>query len=127
MLRTSAAGADMPTIRDLVRAIAERDGVAAAVVVGRDGLLIEAQTTNGVDTEHLAALAPPVISAAEALSSSANLGEAVTAILEFEGGAALLSALSRDTLLVVVVHQTANIGSLLYDLRRHRANMASLV
>ena len=117
----------MPTIRDLVRAIAERDGVVAAVVLGRDGLLIEGQATTGVDAEHLAAVAPAVISAAESLGTTATLGEPVTAILEYEGGAAIVSSLSRDTALVVVVHQSANIGSLLYELRRNRTNMASLV
>ena len=117
----------MPTIRDLVRAIAERDGVAAAVVLGRDGLLIEGETSSGLDAETLSAVSPSVISAAESVGAVAGLGEPVTAILEFESGAALVSSLSRDALLVVVVHQSANIGSLLYDLRRNRANMAALV
>src|SRR5581483_12471103 len=34
-------GAGMPSIRDLVAAIRQRDGVDAAIVLGRDGLLIE--------------------------------------------------------------------------------------
>ena len=33
----------MPTIRELVAAIRQRDGVEAAIVLGRDGLLIDGQ------------------------------------------------------------------------------------
>ena len=35
----------MPSIRDLVAAIRQREGVDAAVVLGRDGLLIDGQLT----------------------------------------------------------------------------------
>ena len=39
----------MPTIRELVAAIRQRDGVEAAIVLGRDGLLIEAQTRSALE------------------------------------------------------------------------------
>ena len=39
----------MPSIRDLVAAIRQRDGVDAAVVLGRDGLLIDGQLIPGLD------------------------------------------------------------------------------
>lgn len=48
----------MPTIRDLVGAIRQREGVEAAVVLGRDGLLIDSQTVDQVDAEHIAAHVP---------------------------------------------------------------------
>jgi predicted regulator of Ras-like GTPase activity (Roadblock/LC7/MglB family) len=117
----------MPTIRELVRAIAQRDGVEAAVVLGRDGLLIEGETSGDLDREHLAALAPAMVVAAEAVGVAAGRGGLVTAVLEYEQGMTLVSALSNDAVLLVVVHPSANIGSLLFDLRRHRANMASIV
>ena len=48
----------MASIRDLVGAIRQREGVEAAVVLGRDGLLIDSQTVPGVDAENLAARIP---------------------------------------------------------------------
>jgi uncharacterized protein len=127
MLRTTDAGADMPTIRDLVRAIAQREGVEATVVLGRDGLLIEAQTSGDLDAEHLAALTPAAVAAAEAIGNSTHRGSVVTTVLEFERSMALISTLSADALLLVIVHPSSNIGPLLFDLRRHRANMAAIV
>lgn len=117
----------MPTIHDLVRAVAERDGVEAVVVLGRDGLLIDGRTANGLDGEQLAALAPAIAAAAEALATSASRGPLVTAVLEYERGLALIASLSSDAMLLVLVHTSANIGPLLYDLRRHRASIASIV
>ena len=41
----------MPTIHDLVAAIRDREGVQAAVVLGRDGLVIDAQALPTTDAE----------------------------------------------------------------------------
>ena len=117
----------MPTIHDLVRALAQREGVEAVVILGRDGLLIDTRTSGDLDGEHLAALTPAIASAAEALGQTAGHGAFVTAVVEFERGHAILSAVSADALLLVIVHPSAHLGALLYDLRRHRANIASLV
>lgn len=48
----------MPTIRDLVGAIRQREGVDAAVVLGRDGLLIDGQAVPGLASEEVAAHVP---------------------------------------------------------------------
>lgn len=117
----------MPTIHDLVRVIAERDGVEAVVVLGRDGLMIDGRTASDLDGEQLAALAPVVASAAESLGTSSSRGALVTAVLEYERGLALIAPLSSEAILLVLVHASANVGSLLFDLRRHRANIASIV
>ena len=50
----------MPSIRDLVGAIRQRDGVEAAVILGRDGLLIDSQSIAGLDAEDLAARIPAI-------------------------------------------------------------------
>lgn len=117
----------MPTIHDLVRALAQREGVEAVVILGRDGLLIDTRTAGDLDGEHLAALTPAVSTAAEALGQAAGRGSLVTMVLEHERGHAIISAMSPEALLLVVLHHSAHLGSLLYDLRRHRANIASLV
>ena len=117
----------MPTIRELVGAIAQRDGVEAAIVLGRDGLLIDGHAGGGLDAERLAALVPAVSAAAEELSADAARGTLVTAVLEYERGLALICSLTAEALLLVLVHPTANVGSLLFELRRHRGSIAAIV
>jgi uncharacterized protein len=117
----------MPTIRELVGAIAEREGVEAAIVLGRDGLVIDGRTASSHDLEHLAAHVPSLVAAAEELATHAKRGAVVTSVVEYERGFAVVCALSAEALLLVLVHPTANLGALLFDLRRHRGNIAALV
>ncbi|MES2176429.1 MAG: roadblock/LC7 domain-containing protein [Gemmatimonadota bacterium] len=117
----------MPSIRDLVGTIRQREGVEAAVVLGRDGLLIDSQSVPGVDTESLAALIPAIIGPADELGANIARGPLTTAVLEHEHGLAIISVLNTDAILVVLVAAGANVGQLLFELRRNRERIAALV
>src|SRR5262245_32172693 len=103
----------MASIRDLVAALRQREGVEAAIVLGRDGLLIDSQAIPGLDPEDLAARIPPILSPADELGTSSGRGDVVTMILEYREGIAIVSALSPEAVLVVLVKPSANIGQLL--------------
>lgn len=117
----------MATIRELVAAIRVREGVVAAVVLGRDGLVIDGQALPTVDTENVAAHVPPILLAAEELGHATQQGSMQTTIVEHERGYAIVASLSADAVLLVMAHPSANLAQLLYELRRNRANIASLV
>ena len=117
----------MPSIRDLVGAIRHRDGVEAAVVLGRDGLLIDSQSAPGLDPEDLAARIPAIIGPADELGDAAARGPLTTAVLEHRDGIAIVSVLTADAVLFVLVRPTANVGQLLFELRRNREHIAALV
>ena len=117
----------MPSIRDLVAAIRQREGVEAAVILGRDGLLIDSQSIPGLDAEDLAARIPAIIGPADELGAAANRGPLTTAVLEHRDGLAVVSVLSVDAVLFVLVRPQANIGQLLFELRRNREHIAALV
>ncbi len=117
----------MPTIRDLVAAIRQREGIAAAVVLGRDGLLIDSQADAGVDAEQIAAHVPTILQFAEELGTAARQGDLRTAVLEHVHGTTVMSAMSAEVVLLVLATPRADLGALLFDLRRHRANIAALV
>jgi predicted regulator of Ras-like GTPase activity (Roadblock/LC7/MglB family) len=117
----------MPSIRDLVGAIRQREGVEAAVVLGRDGLLIDSQSVHGLDTEGLAALIPAIIGPADELGEAVSRGALKTAVLEHHTGLAIISVLNADAILVVLVRAEANVGQLLFELRRNREHIAALV
>jgi uncharacterized protein len=117
----------MASIRDLVAAIRQRDGVEAAVVLGRDGLLIDSQVVAGLDPEDLAARIPTIIASADELGAASGRGGLVTAVLEHRDGLALVAALTSEAVLFVLLSPRANVGQLLYELRRNRENFAALV
>ena len=117
----------MPSIRDLIDAIRQRDGVDAVIVSGRDGLVIDSRVDEGLDVDDLAARIPPIVNAADELGSASGGRELVTAVLEHHDRLAIISVLSADTCLLVLVTARANIGQLLFELRRNRDHIAALV
>jgi predicted regulator of Ras-like GTPase activity (Roadblock/LC7/MglB family) len=117
----------MPTIRELVAAIRQREGVEAAVVLGRDGLLIDGQALPMFDAEGLAAHVPPIVAAADDFGGAAGRGSLTTGVFEYPEGLVVVSVLSADAMLLVLVQAHANVGQLLFELRRNREHMAALM
>jgi predicted regulator of Ras-like GTPase activity (Roadblock/LC7/MglB family) len=116
----------MPTIRDLTVAIRQRAGIEAVVVLGRDGLLIDSQGTLNLDAEGLAARVPGIVAAADEIGTTSGRGTMRIAVIEQEEGYAVVSSVGDDALLCVLTTRAADLGSLLYDVRRHRESIARL-
>ena len=117
----------MPNIRDLVATIRHREGVDAAIVLGHDGLLIDSQIGPGRDAEDIAARVPAIIASGNEFGVASHRGSLLTAVLEHPNGMAIVSVLSEDAVLLVLVSAGANVGQLLFELRRNREHIATLV
>lgn len=117
----------MASIRDLVAALRQRDGVDAAVVLGRDGLVIDSQAAEGMMPDDIAARIPSILGPADELGLAAGRGEVVTVVLEHHQGIAVVSVLNAEAILLVLVQATADIGQLLYEIRRNREHIAAIV
>jgi predicted regulator of Ras-like GTPase activity (Roadblock/LC7/MglB family) len=117
----------MPTIRDVVQALARRQGVKAAIVLGRDGLPIDAAVRDGLDPDGVAALIPPIVTACAHLGGAVDCGDFGASAVEFAGGMTVVTTLTPDTLLALVAAPETNLGSLLYELRKHRSAIAGLL
>jgi len=124
---TLSSLAPMPSIRDVVQVLSRRDGVDAVIVLGRDGLTIDAAAGNGLDPDGLAALVPSVAAACNRLGSAAARGEFSAGVVEYSQGIAIFSVVTPDALLAVFVRAGTNVGSLLYELKRHRSAIAELL
>lgn len=116
----------MASIRDMVAALERREGVDAVLVVGPDGLPIDA-SGNSVDAESVAALLPAVVRAVAEFTSAAGRGGFTDGVLQCGDGLAVVAVLNADATLVVLVAPRTNIGGLLFDLHRHRTALAGLL
>ena len=117
----------MPNIRELVAAISQREGVDAAVVLGRDGIVIDSSAPPDLDTERLAAHIPSILMGADDMGASGLRGPLTMAVIEQPGGLAIVCALSAEAVLLVLARPDASVAGLLYELRRNREQMAALV
>jgi predicted regulator of Ras-like GTPase activity (Roadblock/LC7/MglB family) len=111
----------MPNIRDFTSALRQRPGVDAVLVLGKDGLLIEGFAAPGLNNEDLAACVPALVAEATVQGSLS------TAILELQKGYAIVAALADETLLLVLLRPSGDLGGLLFDVRRYRGNIAALI
>ena len=117
----------MPSIRELVAAISQREGVEATIVLGRDGLVIDSAAPATLDAERLAAHIPSILAGGDDLGTSAARGPLTMAVVEHAGGISVVCALSPEAVLLVLARPDAHIAGLLYELRRNREQMAALV
>ena len=117
----------MASIHDVVEALGRRDGVDVVIILGNDGLPIDSRTANGTDGDLLAALIPNIIQAADQLGHHSARGALTTGVLEYAGGFAVVATLSKDAKLLLLLRQRTNLGPLLYDLARFRAEIAGLL
>lgn len=108
-------------------ALAGREGVQAVVVLGRDGLPIDAKAGDGLDADGVAALVPSVVAACTRLGNAAGRGEFGSSVVEFGQGMLVIASVNAETLLALVIAPQTNIGSLLFELRRHRGAIAGLL
>jgi predicted regulator of Ras-like GTPase activity (Roadblock/LC7/MglB family) len=109
----------MSSLSEVVRALSDRPGVEAVVVASLDGLPIAHDGRSGSDPDAMAALAATAIRHAERLAEGSALGG--------EQGTLLITPAAPGSWLLLLVEPDANFGQVLYDIRRHRTALATLL
>jgi predicted regulator of Ras-like GTPase activity (Roadblock/LC7/MglB family) len=117
----------MPSLNQLVRGLAQRSGVQAALVLSADGLPIEQASSTPFDAESSAALIATLVQYATRLGLGANHGPLKTAVLEFDRGLLIVAQLGAGDCLAILASPDADVGPLLYDLRQQRPALAALL
>ncbi len=86
-------------------------GVRQALLVGRDGLLIDGMTREGKeDMEAVGAITTTGFCAAESLEKEIARGSLVGVIMEYEHGLISVEALGDFALIVILLENAASIG-----------------
>lgn len=102
-------------------------GVEHVLLLGRDGLLIQHYGAGELDAETVSAMVPGVANAATALGRAAGTGDAATLALRTERGVAVVSVLSDEVLLAVLLQGGVGFAPLLRELAARRDELAGLV
>ncbi|GBD30981.1 hypothetical protein HRbin32_02097 [bacterium HR32] len=114
----------MSDLRKVLGEFTQLDGVSAALVVGRDGFVIEGVATEDVDLEALGAVTASSLSASDALSTELGRGRLFGLMLEYEGGPMVVSPVGAEAMLVIVGNGTANLGRIRLELKKRQQAVA---
>jgi len=101
------------------------DGVAAAVVVGRDGFVIESAVSGKMDIDALGAMASTGMGTSEAMGKELGKGELHQMLVELDHGPIIMSPLSQDELIAVVAGNEANVGRIRYELKKNKERLVA--
>jgi hypothetical protein len=99
------------------------EGVSAAVVVGRDGFVIESAVSGKIDTDALGAMASTGMGTSEAMGKELGKGEISQLLVELEKGPIIMAPLSPDELIAIVADSVANVGRIRYDLKKNKERL----
>lgn len=108
-------------------AIRSHPGVEHVLVLGRDGLLIQHAGDRSLDAETVSAMIPGIASAVQGLATAADAGSARTVVARMDRGVAVVSILSSEILLAVLLSGDVGFAPLLRDLGERHDQFASLV
>jgi predicted regulator of Ras-like GTPase activity (Roadblock/LC7/MglB family) len=112
-------------LKPLLEEFLKVEGVSAAVVVGRDGFVIESAVSGKVDIEALGAMASTGLGTSEAMGNTLGKGELLQMLVELEKGPIILSPLSADELIALVADTTANVGRIRYELKKNKERIVA--
>jgi predicted regulator of Ras-like GTPase activity (Roadblock/LC7/MglB family) len=118
----------MTQLDEALQALRAHEGVQHVLLIGTDGLLVRhVGGSDGPDPDRVAARVPVLATAADALGRATGGGGASTAVLELGETVAIITSLSRDLLLTVLVRSGVGFAGLLREIRRDRVRLAGLV
>ena len=109
----------MTKLKDLLGDLGKVEGISAAVVVSRDGFVIEGVTHNGkLDSEAVGAVISAGIGSSQVMGSELNVGQLTQMMIEFKDGVIVVSFLGDAAVLATVADLTANLGNVRYQVKK---------
>jgi uncharacterized protein len=110
-------------LKPLLEEFLKLEGVTAAVVIGRDGFVIESAVSGKADLEALGAMASTSLGTSEVMGTILEKGDLYQIVVELQKGPILVSPLSADELIAIVAESSTNIGRIRYDLKKNRERL----
>ena len=114
----------MSSVKQQLTDLTKVEGINTAVVVGRDGFVIEGVSNgSGTEIEAVGAVVSTGIGAAEVMGRELGVGAMSVGMLEFKGGIIEMSFVGREAILAVVAGSEANLGNVRYQVKKRTPDL----
>ncbi len=111
-------------VLDILNKILVLDGVIAAMVVGKEGDLVECVKSGLSETKALAAAVSFVIAESDTVAHRFGQGALTQITIEFNEYILMASPVTPEFFIVVVTQSSANIGQVALEMKRYRQQIA---
>ena len=116
----------MNTLKSLLKELTDLEGINAAVVVNRDGFMIDGMMRTGqIDMEYMAAIISAGIGSSEQMARQLELGGITLSMVECEKGVVMVILLDEEAIMAVVADPTATLGNIRYQLKKRLPEIRS--
>ncbi len=118
----------MAGMRDTLNEFLKTDGVKTAVIVGRDGFVIEGVSSDGrVDIEAVAAVISTGLAHSELMGKELGVGAMEQGMLEYSDGVLVTGSLGEYALLCLVCDHGANLGMVRMQIRKRGPEIVEMI
>jgi len=116
----------MTTLKDLLEDLVRIEGINTAVLVGRDGFLIDGVQKSGrLDVEDIGAVISTGIGSSEVMGNELAVGSLNTTMVEFEQGFVLINLVGDNAILAVVADLKSPLGNVRYQVKKRMPDIRS--
>jgi predicted regulator of Ras-like GTPase activity (Roadblock/LC7/MglB family) len=116
----------MPSLKNQLNDLVKVEGINAAVVVGRDGFVIEGIAQDGnLDVEAVGAVISTGLGTSEVVGRELNVGTLTQSMLEFDKGVLVMGTLGTDALLCLVCQLGSNLGNVRLQMKKRTPDLAA--
>ncbi len=116
----------MANLKSLLSDLVKVEGINAAVVVGRDGFVIDGLANDGkLDIEAVGAVISTGLGSSETMGRELNVGALTQSMIEFDSGVLVMGTLGKDALVCLVCRLGANLGNVRLQMKKRAPDLAS--
>lgn len=109
----------MAKTKEVLGELVKVDGVNAAVIVARDGFVIDGVSNRGnLDADTVGAVISAGTGSSEVMGRELNVGAMTQGMMEFTDGLIMMSLVGLDAILAVVADPKANLGYVRFQIKK---------
>ena len=104
---------------ELLRELVDIDGVTTAVIVGRDGFVIDGVSNSGrMDAETVGAVISAGTGSSEVMGRELSVGVMTQGMMEYSDGMIIMTLVGSEAILAVVASPKANLGYVRFQIKK---------
>jgi predicted regulator of Ras-like GTPase activity (Roadblock/LC7/MglB family) len=101
------------------------DGVSAAAIIGKDGVVIESAATGPINMEAIGSMVSTCLGSSEVIGGTLALGELHDMTMELDKGPVYLAPITASEIIAVVADTTGTVGHVRSELQRNRSRLVA--